>query len=728
LPAVVNLITEVDYRNRTFDRELVMNVRAIRSAACCAAATAVLLIYAAGASAAGITFTVTGFSDGSGSCTRAVCTTLRAAVASADANPGSTIALGAGTYTLSSGELDIDSTSTQTSGYALSITGAGENQTVIQQTDGHDRVISIPVGGPYLLKDLEVTGGHLVGADGSGTSDGAGVDGGGIAAAGTETDLDGVLITGNTVTGGNGASATGSTDATYAGFADGGGFYDDAVTSTITDSTITDNSAIGGDGGSAVDGTAGSGGDAYGGGLNIYAGTVSDSTITDNSAIAGNAGDSAVNPAFQGGNAYGGGVGSGALVDAELINTTVSGNSAIGGAAGTGTGTGTGTGYPGYGFGGGVGGWIYTGLSLFNDTLTDNSATGHRGAPDGYGGNLADTSNGDGEKVEISDTVLSGGTASNDADCSLPASGSNWHYDDLGHNLEDDQPSVGNPPQCEPDGAASTDLIGIAPKLGPLAANGGLTETELPQAGSPLIRAGGACLYENTSDSLAAFTTDQRGEPRGSVCDIGAVQIQAPAATGLPQITGIPTVGDTLTCSPPTGIFSGDELTYTYAWLRGTSVIPGANSSTYELVAADVGQQISCSVAATGVTGAAVTATSAASLIPGPGTIGLAKTRLTYKRGRVAIELRCTVGQTGCAGTYKLYIVERHGKKTTDVTLAKGSYTLASGKTKTSDLKLKLSKAQIKAIQKRGGKLATVMLLSTSSGAVTKTKTAIRKS
>jgi hypothetical protein len=82
-----------------------------------------------------------------------------------------------------------------------------------------------------------------------------------------------------------------------------------------------------------------------------------------------------------------------------------------------------------------------------------------------------------------------------------------------------------------------SDLIGLDPKLGPLAANGGLTETMMPAANSPVVNKGGG-----------ALTTDQRGDPRpviypgvalstapgGNGADIGAVELQAPPSAGGP--------------------------------------------------------------------------------------------------------------------------------------------------------------------------------------------------
>ncbi|MCL2629956.1 MAG: dockerin type I domain-containing protein [Firmicutes bacterium] len=65
--------------------------------------------------------------------------------------------------------------------------------------------------------------------------------------------------------------------------------------------------------------------------------------------------------------------------------------------------------------------------------------------------------------------------------------------------------------------------------------------------------------------------------------------------TGVPTITGTPTFGNTLTAGAGTLASTPviPELgALSYEWLRGDTVIAGANSATYTLVAEDVGQQI----------------------------------------------------------------------------------------------------------------------------------------
>ncbi len=67
----------------------------------------------------------------------------------------------------------------------------------------------------------------------------------------------------------------------------------------------------------------------------------------------------------------------------------------------------------------------------------------------------------------------------------------------------------------------NNNLVGVDPNLGPLANNGGDTQTHLPQLGSPVINAGDTTL-----------TADQRGisRPQGAADDIGAVEVACPAS------------------------------------------------------------------------------------------------------------------------------------------------------------------------------------------------------
>jgi uncharacterized protein YfiM (DUF2279 family) len=77
----------------------------------------------------------------------------------------------------------------------------------------------------------------------------------------------------------------------------------------------------------------------------------------------------------------------------------------------------------------------------------------------------------------------------------------------------------------------------------------------------------------------------------------------APTNTARPAISGMPVVGNVLTCS--TGTWTNSPTGYAYEWLRGGAPIPGATAATYQTIAADVGA-ISCRVTAINATGAAV--------------------------------------------------------------------------------------------------------------------------
>ena len=68
------------------------------------------------------------------------------------------------------------------------------------------------------------------------------------------------------------------------------------------------------------------------------------------------------------------------------------------------------------------------------------------------------------------------------------------------------------------------------PRLGPLADNGGMTQSHMPQDGSPLIDSG---------NCNGAIMTDQRDAPRpqGYRCDIGAVEAPGPFLRFLPNVS-----------------------------------------------------------------------------------------------------------------------------------------------------------------------------------------------
>lgn len=84
-----------------------------------------------------------------------------------------------------------------------------------------------------------------------------------------------------------------------------------------------------------------------------------------------------------------------------------------------------------------------------------------------------------------------------------------------GFNLIEDAP-------CPIKGRGTGDLIGVDPELGPLADNGGPTETHALLAGSPAVDAGNPRPPRGRGTSCTP--TDQRGIARIGPCDIGAYE------------------------------------------------------------------------------------------------------------------------------------------------------------------------------------------------------------
>jgi hypothetical protein len=82
-----------------------------------------------------------------------------------------------------------------------------------------------------------------------------------------------------------------------------------------------------------------------------------------------------------------------------------------------------------------------------------------------------------------------------------------------------------------PDIPPTDDQVGVDPRLGPLADNGGPTLTRRPGFTSPVVDA--------VLPTLTCVGEDQRGvaRPQGASCDLGAVELDAP---GAPHFTDVP--------------------------------------------------------------------------------------------------------------------------------------------------------------------------------------------
>lgn len=453
--------------------------------------------------ASGATFSVTNTNDdGAGS--------LRQAVEDADANAGpDTITFApavTGTITLTTGEISIDDAD-------LDIQGPGASTLAIDG-GGADRIFLVPGNDATrttVISGLTLKNGSTGGNGGAILMDNS--DGG------TLTLRDSVL-SGNEATNSGGAIYVGdgtvnAYDTTFTGNSaggDGGALWLDANdgTQTFRNVTVSGNSAVDDGGGilfyslynsalideSTVSGnTAGS----NGGGVYFYTaydltppGTpgivVRDTTISGNTAADG-----------------GGGVYFNQDTDnferaIRIENTTISGNQSTGGPGG-------GVYLPQLDLVGNPEGTV----TIDSSTIAGNQATAGGGVyRTGDGTTLQNTIVADNTNGDLAEALAAPGTFS------------------LAFALVED-PGTATTTVLTP----GSNVTGVDPQLGALAANGGPTKTQLPQAGSPAIDAGST-----------ALTTDQRGLARpvdlaaansaaagADGSDIGAVEVAAQVIT-----------------------------------------------------------------------------------------------------------------------------------------------------------------------------------------------------
>jgi predicted outer membrane repeat protein len=464
---------------------------------------------------------------------------LREAITQANANPGAdTIVVPAGVYRLAlpgadntnaGGDLDV-------SGSTL-FQGAGAGATVI---DGQqiDRVFDVLGNAPSSIR---VTFQDLTIRNGLGDIGG----GGGIRVANAELVIRDTVVTGNRTAGNGGgidittgspgtdnltlvrstvshnvagrqgggifgpgtASLTDSTVLRNTATLDGGGIT--ITMALMNNSTVSGNTAITGDG--AIDATTAilanctvsSNTAVDGGGISAGTATLANSTVSGNTAI----------------NGFGGGISAGTVT---LTNCTVSGNTAkdAGGGITADTVTLTNSTISGNSSVSGSGGGIEAiTLTLLNVTVTDNSA--HFG-----GGVLLQN----GGTSSIRNTIIAQNQVALDG-VNPDVAGA---FTSGGHNLIGDGTGAGgfaNGTKADQVGTAANP---IDPRLGPLANNGGPTQTHALLAGSSAIDRG---------DNTNVPASDQRGggflRSVGSATDIGAFEVQPPSPS--PTTTTPPT-------------------------------------------------------------------------------------------------------------------------------------------------------------------------------------------
>ena len=433
--------------------------------------------------------------------------TLRKEIQDANNTPGAdtiTFAGAAltGTIELNPGQLEITE--------SLTITGPGSSALTVD-ANGANRVFYV-FPAAEILQSVTITGLKITGGDGDGDN------GGGLYSADTNLTLADVVITGNLNSAGGGVSfdAPGSfsiSDSVVSGnTADGNGGGGLSLSSgggavTIARTVISGNTAEGGGGGLYLDPRGGaavlvvdstisgnSSGDVGGG---LYIGEVEASVTIERTTISGNtAEDDGGGMTFE---YFEGAV--------HIIDSTISGNSSGGDGGGLYT---HGVGDDGelvvehstivnnnaYYEGGGV--YVDNGTMLLIDTIVADNAAGY-GGPD-----------------------LSGEF---DAQFSLIEDTSDATINNLGGNI-----------------------TGVAPILGPLADNGGLTQTHLPSPASPALNAGDPAF-------VPPPTVDQRGRPRVAAgrIDIGAVERQTTGSLpGVVLSSTSWTLRDVLSAGPPT--------------------------------------------------------------------------------------------------------------------------------------------------------------------------------
>jgi hypothetical protein len=276
----------------------------------------------------------------------------------------------------------------------------------------------------------------------------------------------------------------------------GGGGIWSSGTLTASDSTIEGNRSF-------IQGSMGTSGGGGGGLWTTGTATLAGCTISDNGA-----------------RTSGGGIGCSSTGGAlTLVDSTVSGNAS----------NVTGLDYA----GGGVSVDFMATAVLGNVTVTDNDAY--------EGGGVAASSG----TLQVRNSIIAGnrdhfGTA---PDCERTLSS-------LGYNL------IGNLTGCQIVGGGPT-LSGVDPLLGPLADNGGPTQTRALLPGSPAIDAGNPATPGSGGNACEA--TDQRGLPRAqpgdALCDIGAYEVVRAriAPTTTTTTTTTTPIGTTTSTTLPTG-------------------------------------------------------------------------------------------------------------------------------------------------------------------------------
>jgi gliding motility-associated-like protein len=577
----------VDTNLITFDLTSINPIMLIR---CCSSKQHLLLIIALALSVSSFAqFSVNTMLDtpdvnpGDGVCADAGgnCS-LRAAVMESNAAPdANTISLPNGEYVFTIAGVNEDAAAQGDLDIAgnLTITGESTRQTIIR-ADSLDRVFDVLATVIATFENLEIVEGDVPSSSGGAIrnlgdltlnevgirnsmceGDGGGQQGGGFGGAiynnGTIT-LNQVTINNCLALGGKGGNgvAPGGGSGAGAGPGMGGAIYNDLNSScSINNSTFSANSAQGGRGGNGThhqgSGTTQSPG-GTGGGFGGNAGPNNGAGSGGNWAGGGGGGGSISGPGGAGG--FGGGGGGGGA-------SSWGGNAGPGGVAGQyGGAGGQGCCSAGSGGGGGagLGGAIFNrslDFSLTNTTLAFNQAIGGNGGGGWFSGpGLVGAGKGgaifnlDGETI-VNNALFAQNTSTSDAPSLFGTFDSN-----SGHNL-----IQATDPGMTLVGNLANNLLDTDPLILPLANNGGNTDTHLLEACNPISPA-----IDAGNDAFAS-ATDQIGQARVNLSEIGALEVIASSVTLLPP--------DTTLCIGQSILLDVTSDNSTYEW-NDTSADP----------------------------------------------------------------------------------------------------------------------------------------------------------
>ena len=190
----------------------------------------------------------------------------------------------------------------------------------------------------------------------------------------------------------------------------------------------------------------------------------------------------------------------------------------------------------------------------------------------------------------------------------------------------------------------------------------------------------------------------------------------APHNTAAPAISGTAKVGSVLTCA--NGSWTGEDLSlqagwpltspFSYQWLREGAAISGSTLSSYVVQTADLGHGLVCEVTASTEAGHEAAKSASVSVAKPVPVVKAKSSKLVIVKGNAKVKLSCSGAP--CAGSLQLTVrvaAKHHHKKT--VVLAKGSYSLAEGKSGTA--KLRLTLAGDKTLRSKHGRASAKLVI-----------------